>query len=196
MATDYVRSTNERWTRAENAQLRLACEAQRARALDCDPAFWQQLIAEGLFPGRSWRALQRRAWARKWYRPRYLKRGQGRKARAAASTPAQAAAARPVDDAFQHAAERAAIQMRRTPEQGTLPLPDPLPRVVGGMLAVETTAPDGTVGPLAVPLDGLIVGFDTATQKATLRTASGTTIPTTHGFDQVMRAIERAKVAR
>jgi hypothetical protein len=190
----YVKSTNERWQRGENALLRKACEAQRQAGKDCDPAFWQQLIADGMFPGRSWRALQRRAWQKKWYRPRYQKRGQGRKARVEAATRlvglSAAAAEREIEFCY------AAQEQARPAVQGTLPLADPLPRVVGGMLAVEVMAPDGTTGPLAVPLDGLVVGCDTATQKAAVVREGTRSVPTTHTFDQVMRAIERAKADR
>lgn len=174
----YVKSTNERWARAESATLREACEAQNAAGKDCDPAFWQKLIADGLFPGRSWRALQRRAWARKWYRPRRRKPGVTRKAieRMAPAAPAPAPAV--------------------APRQEALPFADPLPRVVAGMLAVETTAADGTTGPIAVPTGGLVIGTDTTNGKAMLRTAGGQAIPTTHTFDQVMRAMARAEVVR
>jgi len=176
----YEKSTNERWTRGETALLRKACETQRAAGKEPDPAFWQKLIADGVFPGRSWRALQRRAWARKLYRPRYTKLPLARRPRAPKPAPV------------------ATVQVNGTaiPQQGTLPLADPLPRVVAGMLAVETTAPDGTVGPIAVPTGGLVIGTDTTNGRAMLRTASGQAIPTTHTFDQVIRAMARAEGGR
>ena len=90
----------------------------------------------------------------------------------------------------------AAVERLAAAVQGTLPLADPLPRVVGGMLAALVVGPDGAAGPVAVPLEGLIVGTDTATGKAMLRTATEKTFATDHDWHSIMRAIERSKVAR
>lgn len=222
----YVKSTNERWARAESATLRKACEAQTAAGKDCDPAFWQKLIADGLFPGRSWRALQRRAWARKLYRPQHVRRGrktklpvetkvEGGLGKLTVTAPAELLARlrtasywsrEPVVDIVRRAVSQEVEKIEvkqhesggvnRASEQHVLPFSDPLPRLVAGLLSVETLAPDGTVGPVAVPTGGLVIGTDTTNGKALLRTSNGQAIPTTHTFDQVMRAMARAEMIR